>query len=115
MSEVLKPCPFCSNEDLDIGVTDVTHISYIYCDECGCEGPIDVTGSNVIPRTKWNTRTPSPAVAALVEALEACKLELYCTNNQLLQNGYKEGETLIKALDLASKALSAFKEIQTNE
>lgn len=57
ITEELKPCPFCGNED----IREVQGGSWCVCDECGCEGPDKDGGDRIV---NWNRR------AALTQAAE---------------------------------------------
>ena len=65
MSDDLKPCPFCGAVPLPVN----TNGSYVFCSECGADGPVHLTKAVAA----WNTRAIDPAAireAALREAAE---------------------------------------------
>jgi hypothetical protein len=59
----LKPCPFCGGSFLKSGGDD--KMVGTWCMTCEASGP------NQYGKTDWNTRAPSPEVAALREALSS--------------------------------------------
>ena len=63
----LKPCPFCGLTATEMQTPDAKRW-WVECDGCGVSTPTDNFGD---PVRCWNTRStsPSPAVEALVEAL----------------------------------------------
>ena len=48
----LLPCPFCGNER--IGASRDEYMFFVYCFECGTEGPSGQSEESAI--RKWNTR-----------------------------------------------------------
>ena len=60
----LKPCPFCGSENLYVH-TNIEE-SDVFCPECETNGPVHNSDAEAI--AAWNTRTPDPAVLALVDA-----------------------------------------------
>jgi Lar family restriction alleviation protein len=48
MSDDLKPCPFCGAVPLPVN----TNGSYVFCGECGADGPVHLTEAIAA----WNTR-----------------------------------------------------------
>lgn len=61
----LLPCPFCNS------VMQVAKRHAILCLECYASGP---QGED--RKAAWNTRTPAPAVQALVEAARALQIDM---------------------------------------
>ena len=58
MSGDLKPCPWCSHENIEQG--EYGGRDYLWCAFCQASGPMDDPDGTI-----WNTRSPAPAVAAL--------------------------------------------------
>jgi hypothetical protein len=52
--EYADPCPFCENTEMSILVEAVTDKWYIYCDHCGCCGPIAARQNLAV--SLWNER-----------------------------------------------------------
>lgn len=65
----LKPCPFCGGEAYIDGTTwrpsDGVEVAWVSCTSCGVYGPTAPAAKAI---AAWNSRTPDPAVQALVEA-----------------------------------------------
>lgn len=56
----VNPCPFCGSSNiLELSGHSV---SWMVCDDCKAEGPVGTVS--------WDSRAPSPAFEAMVEALE---------------------------------------------
>jgi len=53
-------CPFCESLALDLLEEDSTHKHYIYCDNCGCCGPIASRPNLAV--SLWNVRTQEPEI-----------------------------------------------------
>jgi ribosomal protein L37AE/L43A len=61
--DVLAVCPFCGHDDIRRDRTSPNNIGpIVYCDQCGAEA---------LSVDAWNMRTPSAAVAELIEAAAA--------------------------------------------
>lgn len=65
MSDPLKPCPFCGNDDGDRLVElwepfDDGHVAHVHCEKCGAGGPSEYSALAVaaltLARAKWNAR-----------------------------------------------------------
>ena len=66
MSDNLKPCPFCGSHDVSMS-HPLSDDQYVWCSECGAKvSCFDIEGAT----GTWNTRVPSPDVAALRATLE---------------------------------------------
>lgn len=60
---MLKPCPFCGSENVEVHEDDKGFASYVWCFECGADGPpIDYKFSGTkeeslkIVTDQWNKR-----------------------------------------------------------
>lgn len=74
----VNPCPFCgSGNILELSGHSV---SWMVCDDCKAEGPVGTVS--------WDSRAPSPAFEAMVEALE-----WYAERLQHVRKNHGEGDT----------------------
>ena len=63
MSSELKACPFCGGIAWD-GASSMR----VYCQECYAQVKQEISEGHDVVVARWNRRSPSPAVMALVEA-----------------------------------------------
>lgn len=104
----LLGCPFCGADDAD------------YMPESlmapGAEPPVFCNGCHVSANNAaaWNRRTPSPAVAGLVEALAVAMDEMSLRASQTEERGdhisYLIAEQIRKHVAAARSALAAYKQ-----
>jgi Lar family restriction alleviation protein len=71
LSEVLKPCPFCGSEDLELDNLVDADDFYVSCRKCQVQQIANYTKE--VAAQRWNTR---PVEDALVEALKASEVML---------------------------------------
>lgn len=67
MSE-LKPCPFCSSEDINYGHHSSESKRFNRCKQCLSEGPYGDSATSI---AAWNTRPIEDALRVEIETLKA--------------------------------------------
>lgn len=109
----LLPCPFCGGEARShLYVRDG---SKVQCTNYRCQGATTAHNPNAVEKAiaAWNTRTPSPSTAALVEALDKCRaiIKFHCKPEKCCSfNGGADVFSALEAYELAVSALAAHRE-----
>ena len=68
MSE-LKPCPFCSSEDINYGHHSSESKRFNRCKQCLSEGPYGDSATSI---AAWNTRPIEDELSQRIKELEEC-------------------------------------------
>ena len=77
----LLPCPFCAGKEAETSSNGMES-HFVYCCECGAEGPGCVTEVSAILR--WNARASKPLpVEAIVYAIESIQARNIVSDGEL--------------------------------
>jgi Lar family restriction alleviation protein len=94
MSDDLKPCPFCGVVPLPVNTIG----SYVFCGECGADGPVHLTEAIAA----WNTR----ADVKRIEQLERENAEMAAAISEAENEGLCSGGNLWRFWAKATREMS---------